>query len=191
MSPSTYPYPSTDSAPVRRVCLLGGESSGKTSLARALAAHLGTVWVPEYGRERWLEIGGTFSVEELLHVGREQAAREQAAQAHARSWLVCDTTALTTLVYSLLDHGCAEPELQMLARRPYDAALVCTPDFDFVQDGARRDDGWRRAQHAKTLQLLQEYRQSYELLTGNESQRLQQALAALRRAETRGGSGHR
>ena len=191
MSPSRHPDLIPAKTPVRRVCLLGGESSGKTNLARALAAHLGTTWVPEYGRERWLEIGGTFSVDELLHVGRQQVAREHAAQAHARSWLVCDTTALTTLVYSLLDHGCAAPELQTLARRPYDAVLVCTPDFDFVQDGARRDAAWRRAQHEKTLQLLQEYRQPYELLTGSESQRLRQAVAALRRAETRGGPGDR
>ena len=37
----------------RRVALLGGESSGKTTLAIALAQALGTVWVPEYGRQRW------------------------------------------------------------------------------------------------------------------------------------------
>jgi nicotinamide riboside kinase len=41
---------------VRRIALLGGESSGKTTLARALAQSLGTSWVPEYGRQRWEEL---------------------------------------------------------------------------------------------------------------------------------------
>src|SRR5581483_9617149 len=35
----------------RRICLIGAESTGKTTLARALAEHYQTVWVPEYGRE--------------------------------------------------------------------------------------------------------------------------------------------
>lgn len=168
---------------VRRVCLLGGESSGKTTLAHALTSELKLTWVAEYGRERWLEIGGTFSVDELLHVGREQVAREEAALAQAHGWLVCDTTALTTLVYSLLDHGRAAPELHALARRRYDVALVCAPDFEFVQDGARRDDAWRRAQHAMTLQLLREYGQPYHELAGEPATRLRQALAILAQAE--------
>ena len=36
--------------PIKRVCLLGGESTGKTTLARALAAVYDTVWNPEFGR---------------------------------------------------------------------------------------------------------------------------------------------
>lgn len=166
-----------------RLALLGGESSGKTTLARALAGALRVPWVAEYGRERWLEIGGTFSVEELLHVGREQAAREaaavQAAQAEGLRWVICDTSPLTTLVYSLLDHGRAADELHQLARRPYELILVCAPDFAFVQDGARRDDGWRQAQHGLTLQLLQEYQLPYLLLRGEPPERLHQALQAV------------
>lgn len=158
--------------PARRLCLLGGESAGKTTLAQALAAELGSVWVPEYGRERWLDIGGTFSLDELLHVGREQAAREDAALPQARAWLVCDTSPLTTLVYALLDHGSAPEELHALARRHYDLRLLCAPDFDFVQDGARRDDGFRSEQHRLTLELLARYELPYRLVHGHLAQRL-------------------
>jgi nicotinamide riboside kinase len=37
----------------RRVVVIGAESTGKTTLAQALAENLGTVWVPEYGRWYW------------------------------------------------------------------------------------------------------------------------------------------
>lgn len=167
----THPAPPP---PARRLCLLGGESAGKTTLAQALAAELGSVWVAEYGRERWLEIGGTFSLDELLHVGREQVAREDAALPRARGWLVCDTSPLTTLVYALLDHGSAPDELFALARRRYDLTLLCAPDFDFVQDGARRDPGFRGTQHDTTLELLQRFELPHVLLRGSLAQRLAQ-----------------
>ncbi len=172
MSQTTTAPPPRTSA--RRLCLLGGESAGKTTLAQALAAELDTVWVAEYGRERWLDIGGTFSLEELLHVGREQAAREERALPQARGWLVCDTSPLTTLVYALLDHGQAPDELVELARRRYDLTLLCAPDFDFVQDGARRDAGFRGEQHALTLDLLARFGLPHVLLRGSLQERLVQ-----------------
>ena len=35
---------------VKRVVIIGAESTGKTTLARALAEHYKTPWVPEFGR---------------------------------------------------------------------------------------------------------------------------------------------
>lgn len=143
---------------VKRIALLGGESSGKTTLARALAEALHTGWVPEYGRQRWEELRETLSLPELVAVARTQIAweDEHAARAAAagRGWIVCDTTPLTTLQYALHDHGQAPPELHAMAARAYDLTVLCEPDFEFVQDGCRRDDGFRRAQHAWTLQQL-------------------------------------
>ncbi len=167
----------------RRIALLGGESSGKTTLSRALAAALGTVWVPEYGRQLWEELRETLSVEQLLHVARTQVAWEEEHGARAGAWLVCDTTPLTTLQYCLHDHGHAPDELHALARRPYDLTAVCLPDFDFVQDGCRRDDGFRNQQHAWTLARLAEAGVVPLEVRGPVEQRLQQVLAAVASAE--------
>jgi len=170
-------------AAVRRMALLGGESSGKTTLAQALAEHLHTAWVPEYGRQRWEELRVTLNVPELLAVARRQVQWEDAAVAQAgaggRAWVVCDTSPLTTLQYCLHDHGAAPPELHALARRPYDLTVVCVPDFDFVQDGCRRDDGFRAAQHAWTLARLAEQGVPYLAVGGSVVARLQQVLQRL------------
>ena len=166
--------------PARRLALLGGESSGKTTLARALAEHLHTAWVPEYGRELWERLRQTLSVDELLHVGRHQIELEDAAAAQRSGWIVCDTTPLTTLQYCLHDHGMAPDDLHAMARRRYDLTVVCAPDFDFVQDGCRRDDSFRNAQHAWTLAQLQAQGVPFVLAQGSVAQRVQQVLAALR-----------
>ena len=169
--------------PVRRIALLGGESSGKTTLARLLATQLGTAWVPEYGRQRWEEQRETLSVDELLHVARTQVAWEDEhaalAQVQACGWLVCDTTPLTTLQYCLFDHGQAPAELQGLARRHYDPTLLCLPDFTFVQDGCRRDDHFRTRQHDWTLARLAAMGVTPWLVSGTVQARLSQVVQRL------------
>jgi HTH-type transcriptional regulator, transcriptional repressor of NAD biosynthesis genes len=172
-----------DAKPVRRLGLMGGESSGKTTLARALAAQLQTLWVPEYGRQRWEELRQTLSVEQLVDVAQQQVAWEDQHAAQGRvqtsGWLICDTTPLTTLQYCLHDHGSAPNTLQALARRPYDLVVVCEPDFDFVQDGCRRDDSFRLEQHQWTLARLGELGQEFITVTGPREDRVQQVLKAL------------
>jgi len=174
-------------ARVRRVTLLGGESSGKTTLARALADTLHTAWVPEYGRQRWEELRETLSVDELVAVARRQiewedeASRRIASDAQGSDvmWLVCDTSPLTTLQYCLHDHGQAPPELLQMARRHYDAVVVCEADFDFVQDGCRRDDGFRVAQQAWTLARLAEMNVGCLRVNGPVPHRVEQVLQHL------------
>ena len=166
-----------------RLCLLGGESSGKTTLARALAERLGTLWVPEYGRELWERLRRTLNAEELVQVAQRQIELEDQAQPRACGWLVCDTSPLTTLQYCLHDHGLAPDVLQALARRAYDINLVCLPDFDFVQDGCRRDEHFRMEQHQWTLERLAEMGVSPLIVQGSTAQRLTQVLEHLAKTD--------
>ncbi|MCC7599364.1 AAA family ATPase [Janthinobacterium sp. FW305-129] len=133
---------------VTRVCVLGGESSGKTTLAQALAAHFDTSWVAEYGRELWESQDGILRYDDLLRIGREQLRREAQAAMAARRWLFCDTSPMTTYFYCVEMFGRAEQELAQLAEHRYDLVLLCAPDFPFIQDGTRRDGEFRARQHA-------------------------------------------
>jgi HTH-type transcriptional regulator, transcriptional repressor of NAD biosynthesis genes len=168
---------------VKRLALLGGESSGKTSLAQALATSLQTDWVPEYGRELWEEKRLILSVQDLVHVARTQVAREEQAMLQSgpqtSGWLVCDTTPLTTLQYCLHDHGHAPPELHALARRHYELFVVCQPDFDFVQDGARRDGAFRAQQHAWTMERLADMQVQALCVNSDLKARVNQVLSHL------------
>jgi NadR type nicotinamide-nucleotide adenylyltransferase len=139
---------------IERVCILGGESSGKSVLARALAERLGTAFVAEYARELWMRKSGRLDYEDLLDIARQQIAREQSAARRAYRYLFCDTSPLTTLFYSLDMFGRAEEELRLLACRRYERYVLCAPDFEFVQDGTRRDAAFRQRQHEWYLEQL-------------------------------------
>jgi len=164
---------------VRRVALIGGESTGKTSLAAALAEKLGTRWVPEYGRELWERRDGKLDYVDLLAIGREQVAREEAATDEAEGWLVCDTSPLVTMFYSEAMFGQVDPELIALAPRPYDMTLLCAADFPFVQDGSRRDAAFRQRQNDWYVRALTASGVPYRIVGGPLDERVQTALGAL------------
>jgi len=132
----------------QRICLFGGESTGKSTLTEALARHCQTRLVEEYGRELWVQKDGQLEYDDMVHIGRTQVAREDEAAGHANRFLFCDTSPLTTLFYSLALFGKAELELQNLAIRPYALHILCTPDFPFIQDGTRQDESFRMRQDA-------------------------------------------
>jgi HTH-type transcriptional regulator, transcriptional repressor of NAD biosynthesis genes len=157
---------------IRRVCLLGGESSGKTTLTRALAARFETSHVEEYGRELWLERGGALAYDDFLRIARTQLAHEEQAARSAHAVTFCDTSPLTTLFYCLDQFGRAEPELYALAERAYDLTLLCAADFPFVQDGTRRDAAFTAEQHAFYERELERRGVAWLLVSGPLEARL-------------------
>jgi HTH-type transcriptional repressor of NAD biosynthesis genes len=162
---------------VERVCLLGGESSGKTTLAAALAEACGTAWVPEYGRQLWDEKAGALTLPDMRAIAERQVADEERAAERATRWLFCDTSPLTTLFYSREMFGEAEARLEELARRPYQHTFLLAPDFPFVQDGTRRQENFRDRQHAWYLEALAGT--PYHLVTGGVAERVAQVRSRL------------
>lgn len=163
----------------RLIALVGGESSGKSTLAAALAERFDTLWVQEYGRELWIERGGTLDFEELLLIGEVQVAREEAAVPRARRFLFCDTTPLVTAFYSQSLFGRVDPRLEALAERRYDHSLLCAPDFPFVQDGHREDAAYRQAQHDYYVEALRRQGQAFTLIEGSPERRIETAMELL------------
>ncbi|WP_070300537.1 AAA family ATPase, partial [Janthinobacterium sp. HH100] len=164
---------------VTRVCVLGGESSGKTTLTQALARHFETAWVAEYGRELWESQDGVLAYDDLLKIGREQLRREAQALLVARRWLFCDTSPMTTYFYCIEMFGRAEQELAQLAEHRYDLMLLCAPDFPFIQDGTRRDEDFRARQHAWYQAELARRGIAYVNVSGSVGDRVRQVAQVL------------
>lgn len=159
---------------VKRACFLGGESSGKTTIAKLLAEHYSTVWVAEYGRELWDEKDGKLQFEDMLHIAKTQIAREEKLTSQTDTWLFCDTSPLTTLFYSISMFGNADVRLIELARRKYDLVFLCVPDFPFVQDGTRRNADFSQQQHDWYCDQLSRSQIEFTLLTGDVEQRIEE-----------------
>lgn len=131
-----------------KVLILGGESSGKTTLVKALAEKIGTSYVPEYGRRLWDERNGNLFYEDMEQIGKEQLHSEFVAAHRANQVLICDTSPLTTFFYSNEMFHTVSPGLRDMAiNSEYDAIYICDYDIPFEQDGTRRDSDFRKKAH--------------------------------------------
>ncbi|MDP2137312.1 MAG: ATP-binding protein [Candidatus Didemnitutus sp.] len=123
-----------------RIAVFGPESTGKTELAAQLSAHYRAPLVAEYARERWDAQRGVLSLEDMLPIAKEQWRREDAAAAGARDLLICDTEALTTMLWSDLLYGTSPDELRRGAEkrcRNYALYLLLDTDVSFAPDPQR------------------------------------------------------
>ena len=167
---------------VRRVCVLGAESTGKTTLAAALADRYETLWNPEYGRvytEVGRDSGAPWQSWEFAHIARVHCWYEDFLARAARRVLFCDTDAFTTAVFHEAYLGEPATGFEDLVARRYDLYLVCGLDVPFTHDGWREFEKQRRWMHERLLAHARESGSAWTLVEGLPDARLAAAGAAV------------
>lgn len=171
---------------VARVCVIGVESSGKTTLAQALADHYGVGLVGEFGRYyteampdppryRWRT--GDFRL-----IAQAQAALEDDTARWTASPLICDTNPFVTAVFHEAYLGRRDPELEEeAAKRRYDLFIICDPATPFEQDHTllRMDDERRTLMHRRYCDYVEAQPGRVSEVAGSPSERTRRAVEAI------------
>ena len=169
-----------------RIAIVGAESTGKTTLAAALAARLAAdtglaaTWVPEHLRQWCRQRDRTPWPDEQEAIARAQHATIDAAAAHS-DIVVCDTTALMTAVYSRLLFGDESLDALALALHARMAlTLVTAIDIPWVADGLQREGPHvQRPVDDALVALLARGRVPWVRIGGAGERRLDAAIAAV------------
>ena len=170
---------------VKRVCVLGAESTGTTTLARELAKHYQTVWVPEYGRyfaEGKIPLGpdALWRTDEFVSIATAQKKFEDELAKSANKLVIADTDAFATTVWHERYMGEMAQEVEDIAdTSPHDLYLLTGDEIPFEQDGTRDSEHLRHGMHDRFVQKLKETNRPYILLRGPLEERKQTAIAAL------------
>jgi nicotinamide riboside kinase len=173
-------------AEARLIAIVGAESTGKTTLAAALAPRLArdtglrVAWVPEVLREWCTHMGRTPQAHEQAALVRAQNERITAAAA-AHDVVVCDTTALMTAVYSRYVFGDRSLDARAVAlHRRMSLTLLMALDLPWQPDGLQRDGPQVREPVDNLLrELLVTHGLPWSLVSGTGTARLEAALDAV------------
>lgn len=168
-----------------RVVVLGAESTGSTTLAEALAMHLGTLWVPEYGREHSETRDGGLdapwrSDEFDLIVDRQIGLEQRALRRVPTPVLVCDTDVLATSLWHERYVGTPAERLQRAAAAHRPLLYVLTGDeIPFVQDGMRDGEHIRHDMQQRFRDVLAAQPVPWIEVRGDVPARVEAAASAL------------
>ena len=167
---------------MRRISLTGPESAGKSTLAAQLAAHYGTVYVPEYARQYLEANGPSYTLPDLEAIAHGQLAAEDAAATPAAGLLFCDTDLLVLKIWAENAFGtCPAWILAELALPRYALTLLLAPDLPWTPDPLREHPDPAQRWHFYALYRAELVARGWPFveISGPPAGRLAQAVAAV------------
>jgi NadR type nicotinamide-nucleotide adenylyltransferase len=160
-----------------KIALTGPESTGKTTLARALAKHFDTVFVPEYARIYVEKLAHPYTEADVLAIAKGQIALESALEAEANQVLFCDTE-LTVIKIWLENAYNRYPDwfLEAYRQQQYDLYLLLNLEVAWQADSQREHPQLREYFYEKYKNELIAQKRNFIEITGIGSHRLQQTV---------------
>lgn len=178
---------------VKKVCVLGTESCGKSTLVRNLAKYFNTTYVEEAGRFICDEAGGIDNMQKYhyFEILFKHKQLEKDAFNHANRVLLIDTDSLITLYYYQLGFGKkdqTDKDFESIAKaisnlNDYDLYIFLEPDVKWVQDGTRTygDEEVRKTNNDKLKKILDANGIKYVSIEGTYQERYQKSKEKIKK----------
>ncbi len=165
---------------IKKIAIVGPESTGKSTLSAQLATHYHTIWVPEYAREYCEKLTEPCSWQDEINMFKGQLALETRLLAKANTLLICDTTFITVKIWSDHVFGKSPEEVLLeLTKHPYDLYLLMDIDLPWEEDPLR--DFPHKREHFMEVwhQELKALNARYTVISGSNEMRFQNAVQAV------------
>ena len=171
---------------IKKIVIIGPESTGKSTLSKTLAEHYQTLWCPEYAREYLLQNGTNYSAADLLTIAKGQLELEDVYTRNVQeenkcSVLFVDTDMYVMKVWSEYVFGtCDFFILDTIIKRKYDGYLLCNIDLPWVKDELREypDEKPRQELFSIYKDLLINQPVPWSLISGTNAERTTAAIEA-------------
>jgi len=174
---------------IKKIVVIGPESTGKSTLCEKLATYYNTVWVEEYAREYLITNGKEYTFEDLDliakgQINNEEMALKKISEQNNTQFLFLDTDMYVMKVWSeYVFNRCSNDVLNQIVTRKYDLYLLCEPDIPWVKDELREyPDLKTRSQlyhHYKELLINQSV--PWINISGDHEQRMSLAVKEINR----------
>lgn len=167
---------------IRRVAILGAESTGKTTLARLLASHFNTVWVEEYARNYMQQNKTNYSANTIIEIAKKQLQKEEESCSKATEFIFIDTEFIIAKGWCEDVFGfCPTWINNQISEHRYDLYLLTDNNLPWIADPVRVNPERRDYFFTQYKNLLELNKLNYEIITGNEEDRLTNGINAIRK----------
>ncbi|MEO7263628.1 MAG: ATP-binding protein [Ferruginibacter sp.] len=176
---------------IKKIAVIGPESTGKSFLCEQLATHYKSNWAPEYAREYLLTHGTHYAYEDLYNMAIGQINKEDNALQQLKSAcqnnevdipLFIDTDLYVIKVWSeFVFNKCDNRILKMIAARHYDMYLLCNIDLPWVADELREypDLETREKLFHYYKDCLVQQNVPWQIISGDYKERISDAIASV------------
>ena len=171
---------------MKKIVVIGPESTGKSTLCTQLAEHYGSLWCPEYAREYLLKNGTNYTFEDLATIAKGQLELESKYEIETQitnsQFLFLDTDMYVMKVWCEYVFGkCHQFILDEIKTRKYDLYLLCNIDLPWVKDELREypDEKPRQELFAIYQNILLNQSTPWHLINGSNEERLKHAVKAI------------
>lgn len=169
---------------MKKIVVIGPESSGKSTLCKELSAHFKSSYLPEYARIYLENNGSKYSYEDVLEMAKGQLESEEhfALQNRESSFLLFDTNYLVYKVWIKEKYGKVESFIELLLKEDnYDYYFLCDVDipweYDELREHPNSDDRNRLLNEYKII--LNQNKLPFVILQGNRQERLKKAKSII------------
>lgn len=168
---------------IKKIVVIGPESTGKSTLCEQLAEYYKTVYCPEFAREYLIEKGGQYDFGDLLNIARGQLDLEDTMLTVAKNgYYFIDTDMYVMKVWcEVVFEDCHTWILKQIAERQYDLYFLCDVDLPWVKDELREypDLEFRRKLFKMYKDILIHSKNRWAEISGADTQRLQMAVSII------------
>ncbi len=177
---------------IKKIVLIGPESTGKTTLCKQLSAHFNTAWIHEHAREYLKNNGNEYTLSDLDKIASGQIQREEEVIGFMKQnkTISCgkspvvfiDTDLYVLKVWSeIAFNQCSTKILHQIAVRKYDLYLLCEPDIPWIKDELREhpDENMRNKIFHYYKDAMINQHVPWEIISGNFEERLAKSINAV------------
>jgi NadR type nicotinamide-nucleotide adenylyltransferase len=168
---------------MKRIVIIGPESTGKSTLCQQLAQHYNTLWCPEYARQYLVENGATYNYDDLAAIAKGQLKLQAATETEVKSdFYFIDTDMNVMKVWhEVVFNLCPTWILKTIAQTHNDLYLLCDTDLPWAKDELREypDITFRQKLFRMYKDAVINSGTPWTVVSGSGNQRLQSAMTAV------------
>ncbi len=170
-----------DQSGMKKVAVIGTESSGKTTLCKQITEVLHAIYIPEYAREYIGALNRAYTLNDIIHIDQFQWEKlEITIKEGGYQLALSDTESIINKVWSE-DVFSEVPEIieQHIKSSPFDLYMLLKPDLPWQPDPLRTNQHRREYLHTCYLKELELYSLPFTEISGQGPRRLEAALDAI------------